>query len=48
VWSWVITCFPTTVQGIWLYVHLVIEVCSRKVVGWDVAEQDGPPLQPIW
>jgi len=30
--SWDITYLPTTVRGIWLYLYLVIDVWSRKVV----------------
>jgi transposase InsO family protein len=40
VWSWDITYLPTTVRGIWLYLYLVIDVWSRKVVVWDVAERE--------
>jgi len=39
--SWDITYLPTTVRGIWLYLYLVIDVWSRKVVAWDVAEREG-------
>jgi transposase InsO family protein len=28
------------VGGVWLYLSLVIDVWSRKVVAWDVAERD--------
>ena len=35
---------PTTVRGIWLYLYLVIDVCSRKVVAWDVAEREDPAI----
>ncbi len=28
-WSWDITYLPTTVRGVWLYLHLVIDVWSR-------------------
>lgn len=38
VWSWDISFLPTTVQGVWLYLYLVVDVWSRKVVAWDVAE----------
>jgi putative transposase len=38
VWSWDISFLPTTVRGVWLYLYLVIDVRSRKVVAWDVAE----------
>ena len=40
VWSWDITYLPTTVRGVWLYLYLVIDIWSRKVVAWDVAERE--------
>jgi len=40
VWSWDITYLPTTVRGVWLYLYLVIDVWSRKVVAWDIAERE--------
>jgi len=44
VWSWDITYLPTSVRGIWLYLYLVIDVWSRKVVAWDVAEREDPGI----
>ena len=44
VWSWDITYLPATVRGIWLYLYLVIDVWSRKVVAWDVAEREDPAI----
>jgi transposase InsO family protein len=44
VWSWDITYLPTTVRGIWLYLYLVIDVWSRKVVAWNVAEREDPAI----
>ena len=44
VWSWDITYLPTTVRGIWLYLYLVIDVWSRKVVVWDVDEREDPDI----
>ena len=41
---WDITYLPTTVRGIWLYLYLVIDVWSRKVVAWDVAEREDPAI----
>ncbi len=38
--SWDITYLPTSVRGVWLYLYLVIDVWSRKVVGWDVADRE--------
>jgi len=43
-WSWDITYLPTTVRGVWLYLYLVIDVWSRKVVAWDVAEREEPAI----
>jgi len=34
-WSWDITYLPTTVRWVWLYLYLVVDVWSRKVVCWD-------------
>jgi putative transposase len=31
---------PTSVRGVWLYLYLVIDVWSRKVVAWDVTERE--------
>ncbi len=38
VWSWDITFLPTSIHGVWLYFYLVVDVWSRKVVAWDVAD----------
>jgi transposase InsO family protein len=40
VWSWAITYLPTSVRRVWLYLYLVIDVWSPKVVAWDVAERE--------
>jgi transposase InsO family protein len=43
-WSWDITYLPTTDRGIWLYLYLVIDVWSCKVVAWDVDEREDPAV----
>ena len=43
-WSWVTTYLPTTVRGIWLCLYVVIDVWSRKVVAWNVAEREDPVI----
>ncbi|WP_409995711.1 DDE-type integrase/transposase/recombinase [Cyanobium sp. HWJ4-Hawea] len=43
-WSWDITYLPTTVRGISLFLYLVIDVWSRKVVAWEVAEREDPAI----
>ena len=37
VWSWDITLLPTTVRGLYLHLYLVMDVWSRRIVGWHVA-----------
>jgi transposase InsO family protein len=39
-WSWDITYLPTSVRGVWLYLYLVIDVWSRKVLAWEVADRE--------
>lgn len=36
VWSWDITYLPTQVNGIFLYAYVLMDVWSRKIVGWEV------------
>jgi len=44
VWSWDITWLPTVVRGRFLYLYLVMDVWSRRVVGWTVAEAESAEL----
>jgi transposase InsO family protein len=41
VWSWDITWLPTTLRGRYLYLYLVLDIWSRRIVGWDVHEREG-------
>jgi transposase InsO family protein len=40
VYSWDITYLPTEVKGIFLYLYLVMDIYSRKIVGWQVYENE--------
>jgi transposase InsO family protein len=40
VWSWDITYLPSTVRGRYFYLYLVMDVWSRRIVGWTVAENE--------
>lgn len=40
VWSWDITYLPTTVRGSFLYLYLIMDVWSRRVVGWEIFERE--------
>jgi transposase InsO family protein len=40
VWSWDITYLRTQVRGIFVYLYLAVDVYSRKIVGWEVHEEE--------
>lgn len=40
VWSWDITYILSPVRGVFLYLYLVVDVWSRKIVGWTVEEAE--------
>ena len=40
VWSWDITYLPTSIRGRFLYLYLVMDVWSRRIVGWEVHERE--------
>jgi len=44
VWSWDISYLATSVKGIWLYLYLVVDIRSRKVVAWDVEQSESAEL----
>lgn len=36
VWCWDITYLPSAIRGLYFYLYLVLDVYSRKIVGWEV------------
>ena len=44
VWSWDITWLPTVVRGRYLYLYFVMDVWSRRIVGWDLCEREATDL----
>jgi len=39
-WSWDITYLATTIKGMFFYLYLIMDVYSRKIVGWEVFETE--------
>ena len=39
-WSWDITYLATTVKGVFFYLYLIMDIFSRKIVGWEVYETE--------
>lgn len=40
VWAWDITYLKTSVAGIYFYLYTIIDVWSRKIVGWSIEESE--------
>jgi transposase InsO family protein len=40
VWCWDMTYLPATVLGRWFHLYLILDLYSRKIVGWEVHETD--------
>lgn len=40
VWCWDMTYLPTVVQGRWFYLYLIMDLYSRKIVGWEIHDSD--------
>lgn len=38
VWSWDITYLASSVRGVFYYLYAIVDIYSRKIVGWDVYE----------
>ncbi len=40
VWCWDMTYLPATVIGMWFHLYLILDLYSRKIVGWEVHDSD--------
>jgi transposase InsO family protein len=40
VWCWDMTYLPAKVQGRWFHLYLILDLYSRKIVGWEVHDSD--------
>lgn len=36
VWCWDITYLPSGIRGLYFYLYLILDLYSRKIVGWEV------------
>jgi transposase InsO family protein len=36
VWSWDITYLPSQVRGMYFYLYMIMDIFSRKIVGWSI------------
>ena len=47
VWTWDITWMPGPVAGMFFYLYLIVDIFSRKIVGWEVHERESADLAAI-
>jgi transposase InsO family protein len=44
VWSWDITYLKSPIRGVFFYLYMIVDVWSRKVVGWEVHDVENAEL----
>jgi putative transposase len=44
VWSWDLTWMPGPIRGVFFYLYLILDLYSRKIVGWEVHERESAEL----
>jgi len=47
VWTWDITWMPGPALGMFFYLYLIVDIFSRKIVGWEVHERESADLAAI-
>jgi putative transposase len=47
VWSWDITKLRGPQKWSWFYLYVILDICSRYVVGWMVASRESGPLAEV-
>jgi len=44
VWTWDITWLPGPALGMFFYLYLIVDIFSRKIVGWEVHDREAADL----
>jgi putative transposase len=47
VWCWDVTVLPAQIQGCWFYLYLILDLYSRKIVGFEVHDTTVPSTRLI-
>lgn len=47
VWMWDITWLPGPVKGLFYYLYLIIDLYSRKIIAWEIWEEESAELASI-
>ena len=44
VWTWDVTWLPSQIRGMYFYLYMIVDVFSRKIVGWEVHSTESAEL----
>ncbi len=44
IWSWDITYLSSAVKGLFFYLYLIMDIYSRKIVGWEIYDHQSADL----
>jgi len=44
VWTWDITWLPGPISGMFFYLYMIVGICSRRIVGWEVRSPENAEL----
>jgi len=47
IWSWDITYLRSNVLGMFFYLYLVVDIFSRKIIAWEVADFEGADIATL-
>ena len=47
IWTWDITWLPGPIAGLFFYLYLMVDIFSRKIVGWEVYERESAEYASI-
>ncbi|OOE93987.1 IS3 family transposase [Salinivibrio sp. IB643] len=40
IWTWDISYLPSNVRGLYWYLYMIIDIYSRKIVGWEIHDRE--------
>lgn len=47
VWSWDITWLPAPIRGMFFYLYMIMDIYSRKIIGWEVHPMESADLSAV-
>jgi putative transposase len=47
IWTWDITWLPGPIAGMFFYLYLMMDIFSRKIVGWEVYDRESAEYASI-